>query len=71
MTGFEDPFKICCGHHENGISIWCSNKAIVNGTEVYGGSCANPSKAISWDGVHYTEAANLWIVNQILKTTPP
>ncbi|XP_057481923.1 GDSL esterase/lipase At5g14450-like [Actinidia eriantha] len=69
--GFEDPFKICCGHHENGISIWCSNKAIINGTEVYGGSCANPSKAISWDGVHYTEAANLWIVNQILKTTTP
>uniref|UniRef100_A0A5B7BHY8 Putative Esterase isoform 2 n=1 Tax=Davidia involucrata TaxID=16924 RepID=A0A5B7BHY8_DAVIN len=64
--GFEESFKICCGHHENGISIWCGQKANINGTEVYGESCADPSKVISWDGVHYSEAANLWIANQIM-----
>ncbi|XAR51926.1 Alpha-L-fucosidase [Bertholletia excelsa] len=64
--GFEDPFEICCGHHENGIDIWCGNRANVNGTEIYSGSCENPSKVISWDGVHYSEAANFWIANQIL-----
>ncbi|KAL0431614.1 UNVERIFIED_CONTAM: GDSL esterase/lipase [Sesamum radiatum] len=55
--GFEDPFEICCGYHGIGYDVWCGNKGNVNGTEVYAGSCADPSKIISWDGVHYTEAA--------------
>ncbi|CAK9180426.1 unnamed protein product [Ilex paraguariensis] len=64
--GFEDPFKICCGYHKNSIDVWCGNNATINGTEVYAGSCTNPSAVISWDGVHYTEAANLWIANHII-----
>jgi len=66
MTGFEDPFKICCGHHENGIHVWCGNKANIKGAEVYAGSCANPSTVISWDGVHYSESANFWVASQIM-----
>ncbi|PWA98089.1 SGNH hydrolase-type esterase domain-containing protein [Artemisia annua] len=27
--------------------------------------CANPSEYISWDGIHYTEAANKWIANNL------
>ncbi|XP_059640426.1 GDSL esterase/lipase At5g14450-like [Cornus florida] len=65
--GFDEAFKICCGIHENDISIWCGNKGLRNGTEVFGGSCAKPSTSISWDGVHYSEAANRWVANQILK----
>ncbi|KAL0331915.1 UNVERIFIED_CONTAM: GDSL esterase/lipase [Sesamum calycinum] len=64
--GFEDPFKICCGHHGIGYDVWCGNKANLNGSEVFAGSCANPSKVISWDGVHYSEAANRWIANHII-----
>ncbi|KAL0344049.1 UNVERIFIED_CONTAM: GDSL esterase/lipase [Sesamum angustifolium] len=64
--GFEDPFKICCGHHGIGYDVWCGNKANLNGSEVFAGSCANPSKVISWDGVHYSEAANRWIANHIV-----
>ncbi|XP_059639838.1 GDSL esterase/lipase At5g14450-like [Cornus florida] len=64
--GFEEAFKICCGIHENDTSIWCGNKGMRNGTEVFGGSCARPSTYISWDGVHYSQAANLWVANQIL-----
>ncbi|XP_059639837.1 GDSL esterase/lipase At5g14450-like [Cornus florida] len=59
-TGFDDPFKSCCGIHENGLSIRCGNKGMRNGMEVFGGPCAKPSTAISWDGVHYSEAANNW-----------
>ena len=40
-------------------------KAIVNGTEVEA-LCSNPSKYISWDGVHYSDAANECIANQIM-----
>lgn len=64
--GFEEVHKICCGHHERGVSIWCGNKGIINGTEIYSGSCPDPSTIISWDGVHYTEAANFWVANHIL-----
>ncbi|KAI8533582.1 hypothetical protein RHMOL_Rhmol10G0021300 [Rhododendron molle] len=64
--GFLDPFNICCGHYGNGISVGCGIKANVNGAEVFGGSCEDPSTVISWDGVHYTEAANFWVANQIL-----
>ncbi|KAL7094888.1 hypothetical protein ACP275_11G133100 [Erythranthe tilingii] len=64
--GFEDRFEICCGYHGIDYDVWCGNKGNVNGTEVYAGSCANPSAVISWDGVHYTEAANRWIANRIM-----
>ncbi|KAI3873495.1 hypothetical protein MKW98_008147 [Papaver atlanticum] len=53
--GFVDPLDFCC----------CREKVVVNGT-VYGGSCANPTKHISWDGTHYTEAANKWVSKFIL-----
>ncbi|KAF5740425.1 GDSL esterase/lipase [Tripterygium wilfordii] len=66
QEGFADPKTICCGYHENGIDIWCGNKANVNGSEIYAGSCKDPSSVISWDGVHYSEAANHWIANHII-----
>ncbi|XP_012840489.1 PREDICTED: GDSL esterase/lipase At5g14450-like [Erythranthe guttata] len=66
FAGFEDRFEICCGYHGIDYDVWCGNKGNVNGTEVYAGSCANPSAVISWDGVHYTEAANRWIANRIM-----
>ncbi|KAK9271973.1 hypothetical protein L1049_002340 [Liquidambar formosana] len=64
--GFNDPGKICCGHYENGIRVFCAKKANINGTEIYGAPCENPALFVSWDGVHYTEAANKWIANHIL-----
>lgn len=64
--GFMEKGAICCGYHEGVDHVWCGNKKIINGSEVYAGSCKDPSKFISWDGVHYTEAANQWIANQIV-----
>ena len=46
--------------------MWCGQRAKINGGEVYGGSCEDPSKVISWDGVHYSESANHWIANYIV-----
>ncbi|KAM7253130.1 hypothetical protein ACFE04_025748 [Oxalis oulophora] len=63
--GFVDPGKICCGYHKGDIQAWCGQTARINGSEVYFGSCEDPSRYISWDGVHYTEAANRWFVNHI------
>ncbi|CAI9109959.1 OLC1v1009903C1 [Oldenlandia corymbosa var. corymbosa] len=64
--GFEDPFNICCGIHGLNYDVGCGGKGIINGTLVYAGSCTNPSKFISWDGLHYTEAANRWIASHLV-----
>ncbi|KAA8548100.1 hypothetical protein F0562_004639 [Nyssa sinensis] len=65
--GFDDPMNFCCGSYY-GYHVDCGKKAIVNGT-VYGNPCNNPSKRISWDGIHYSQAANLLVANLILNGT--
>ncbi|XP_060958100.1 GDSL esterase/lipase At5g14450 isoform X2 [Cannabis sativa] len=64
--GFLDKASICCGYHKDNDHVWCGNKGKFNGSEVYADSCEDPSLYISWDGVHYTEAANNWLANHIL-----
>lgn len=62
--GFDDPLKFCCGSYY-GYHIDCGKKETVNGT-VYGNPCGDPSKLISWDGIHYSQAANILVANRIL-----
>ncbi|KDP46394.1 hypothetical protein JCGZ_10234 [Jatropha curcas] len=72
--GMADPLKVCCGYHVKFDHIWCGNKGSVNNSEVYGASCKDPSLFISWDGVHYTEAANQWVADHTQNgslTDPP
>lgn len=66
LTGFEGAMKICCGRFEAGAHVWCGQSGVVNGSEVIGGSCGSPESHVSWDGVHYSEAANHWVANRIL-----
>ncbi|XVF02572.1 hypothetical protein REPUB_Repub04eG0186200 [Reevesia pubescens] len=63
--GFVGPFINCCGHFGD-YHVECGKTTRVNGTEIFGGSCSDPSKHISWDGIHYTEAANYRVANRIL-----
>ncbi|GMN41513.1 hypothetical protein TIFTF001_010741 [Ficus carica] len=63
--GFIDPLGYCCGHSGD-YYVQCGKKAIVNGTEVVGNACSDPSVYISWDNVHYSHAANRWVAHQIL-----
>lgn len=65
ISGFSSPLVQCCGSYGDHHVVHCGMKAIVNGTEVEA-LCSNPSKYISWDGVHYSDAANEWIANQIM-----
>ncbi|KAK9108060.1 hypothetical protein Syun_024071 [Stephania yunnanensis] len=62
--GFVDPMKFCCGSYY-GCHVDCGKRVVVNGT-LYGDACSDPWAHISWDGVHYSEAANRWVARHII-----
>ena len=76
ISGFELPLVACCdygGIYNNG-SINCGQTITINGSQIFVGSCERPSIRVNWDGVHYTEAANKFIFDQIstgLFSDPP
>ncbi|XP_042048629.1 alpha-L-fucosidase 3-like [Salvia splendens] len=68
--GFVNPLRSCCGHggkHNYDLHVGCGAKIKVRGKEILVGKpCKDPSVAVVWDGVHYTQAANKWIFDQIV-----
>ncbi|KDO82204.1 hypothetical protein CISIN_1g032036mg [Citrus sinensis] len=68
--GFENPLLACCGHggkYNYDKNRKCGSKVTVNGKEIMvAKSCKVPAVRINWDGVHYTEAANKWVYDQII-----
>lgn len=68
--GFEHPLRTCCGHggkYNYNPKHGCGSTIKVKGKDVViGKACNDPSKAIVWDGVHFTEAANKHIVERIV-----
>ncbi|GAY41786.1 hypothetical protein CUMW_062130 [Citrus unshiu] len=69
--GFELPLVACCGYggidkYNFSLNAVCGASGLVNGTKiVVDSSCDRPSARVSWDGVHFTEAANKFIFDQI------
>lgn len=67
LSGFVDARKYCCGYNKNGIAVGCGGTLnLGNGTQIYGTSCEDLSSYVSWDGLHYTEAANRWLANLLM-----
>ncbi|KAM6589399.1 hypothetical protein CsatA_012004 [Cannabis sativa] len=69
--GFKQPLVACCGHggkFNYDKNIGCGwGKIIVKGKEILlGKSCEDPSVWVNWDGIHFTEAANKWVYDQIV-----
>ncbi|KAL0916488.1 hypothetical protein M5K25_014008 [Dendrobium thyrsiflorum] len=62
--GFESPVMACCGYggppYNYNANITCGN----SNCEV----CSENLKYISWDGVHYSDAANTIVASKILST---
>ncbi|KAK6118136.1 hypothetical protein DH2020_048120 [Rehmannia glutinosa] len=68
--GFKNPLMACCGHGGAPYNFDPNIKCRDNGCNL----CEQESPYISWDGVHYTEAANTIVATEILSTkhsTPP
>ncbi|CAN8255472.1 unnamed protein product [Cochlearia groenlandica] len=63
--GFVDPFDYCCVG-AIGRGMGCGKTIFPNGTELFSSSCKDPTKFISWDGIHYSQTANMRVANQIL-----
>ncbi|OMO55584.1 Lipase, GDSL [Corchorus olitorius] len=66
--GFELPLVTCCGYggqYNYSAEVLCGGTIRVNGTEIFVGSCERPSVRVVWDGIHYTEAANKFVYDQI------
>uniref|UniRef100_A0A803Q039 Uncharacterized protein n=1 Tax=Cannabis sativa TaxID=3483 RepID=A0A803Q039_CANSA len=68
--GFEQPIMACCGYGGPPLNydfrISCGQTKILNGTSVTAKGCTDSTDYISWDGIHYTEAANQFVSSQIL-----
>ncbi|KAG6573701.1 GDSL esterase/lipase, partial [Cucurbita argyrosperma subsp. sororia] len=67
--GFEFPLRTCCGHggkYNFNLKLGCGGTKRIHGKDVLiGKACKRPGVYVNWDGVHYTQAANKWIFNQI------
>ncbi|KAG9449523.1 hypothetical protein H6P81_009488 [Aristolochia fimbriata] len=58
QQGFSEPTKFCCGNYQDGGKVRCGQEG--------SSTCADPSKYVSWDAAHYTEAANKRVADRIL-----
>ncbi|CAN1333946.1 GDSL esterase/lipase At3g26430 [Linum perenne] len=70
LHGFTASITACCGYggkYNYSREIGCGGKMKrKDGVTVEAKSCKDPSVYVNWDGVHFTEAANKWIFDQIV-----
>lgn len=64
QIGFTNPLMVCCGF---GGPPYNFDARVTCGQPGYQ-VCDEGSRYVSWDGIHYTEAANTWIASKILST---
>ncbi|GMI63743.1 Guard-cell-enriched GDSL Lipase 2 [Hibiscus trionum] len=61
--GFRETIRACCG----GGGLYNYNSSRNCGYPPVKQCCSDPSSFVSWDGVHYTEAANKWLANAVFE----
>jgi hypothetical protein len=61
-SGFEEPLMACCGYGGPPYNYNAIVSCLGPGFRV----CEDGTKFVSWDGVHYTDAANAVVAAKIL-----
>ncbi|KAG6384180.1 hypothetical protein SASPL_156019 [Salvia splendens] len=60
----------CCGYGGPPLNydaqISCGETQVLNGSSVTAKGCNDTTEYISWDGIHYTDAANQYVASLIL-----
>lgn len=68
--GFENPIAVCCGYGGPPLNydsrVTCGQTKTLNGSSVTAKACDDSTEYVNWDGIHYTEAANMHVSSQIL-----
>ncbi|EPS58572.1 hypothetical protein M569_16239, partial [Genlisea aurea] len=68
--GFEQPLMACCGYGGSPLNydsrISCGQTKTLDGSSVTAVGCNDSTAFVNWDGIHYTEAANQHVTDQIL-----
>ncbi|EEF44869.1 Alpha-L-fucosidase 2 precursor, putative [Ricinus communis] len=62
---FEDSWNFCCGILEPNLVLFCGTRSDDNNNTSVATACADPSEPISWDGIHFSEAANQWVLKRM------
>ncbi|GMI70298.1 hypothetical protein like AT3G26430 [Hibiscus trionum] len=68
IHGFVQSLITCCGYggsYNYSFDAKCGETINVNGTYITVGSCEDPSIRVSWDGSHFTEAANRFAFDRV------
>ncbi|KAF8661721.1 hypothetical protein HU200_056671 [Digitaria exilis] len=60
--GFDEPLMACCGYGGAPYNYNANVSCLAPGFRV----CEDGAKFVSWDGVHYTDAANAFVAAKIL-----
>lgn len=70
FAGFDQTTMACCGYGGPPLNydtrVSCGQTKVINGTTISVKGCNDSTEYISWDGIHYTEAANKYVASQIL-----
>ncbi|CAN1765660.1 GDSL esterase/lipase At1g54790 [Linum perenne] len=61
--GFKEPIAACCGYGGPPLNY---DSRVTNGSAVTANVCNRPSEYVNWDGIHYTEAANLFVAQRLI-----
>ncbi|CAI0395353.1 unnamed protein product [Linum tenue] len=61
--GFKEPLAACCGYGGPPLNF---DSRTVDGSTVTANPCDDTSEYVNWDGIHYTEAANRFVSQQVL-----
>ncbi|KAK4486593.1 hypothetical protein RD792_006844 [Penstemon davidsonii] len=68
--GMQHGTVACCGYgggsYNYNQQVSCGNTKDINGQSATASACSDPQNYVSWDGIHFTEAANRIMANAIL-----